>query len=80
MSLDYKKSVSKAIFAVGLTAPKEFIEAKVIFIKTINKTWSMSFSSNDIMTKKNMSWSESNVFDSQEFDSLPLKLHVILTK
>ena len=52
MSLDYKKSVSKAIFAVGLTAPKGFIEAKVIFIKTINKTWSMSFSSNDIMTKK----------------------------
>lgn len=40
----------------------------------------MSFSSNDIMTKKNMSWSESNVFDSQEFDSLPLKLHVTLTK
>ena len=38
MSLDYKKSVSKAIFAVGLTAPKGFIEAKVIFIKTINKT------------------------------------------
>ena len=44
MSLDYKKSVLKAIFAVGVTASEEFNEAKVLIIKTNNKTRSMTFS------------------------------------